>query len=203
MVNTAVFIGGGVATLVILEQMPEEATAWSRKEQKTNSMWKRYREHFKKGPVWDGDKFVFNCILHPYGGAAYYMGARSCGFNIWGSFIYSFCVSTFLWEYGVECFMEVPSVQDLVVTPVLGSIFGEGFYIAKRSILKNNYRLCGSKVLGYAVAFLLDPLNEVVGYFRGDQRRWCRDHSKLPETAMTLTPQVTSKSVGFNFTYTF
>lgn len=203
MVNTAVLVGGGVTTLVILEHLPEESTAWSRSEQKRHSMWERYRTHFKKGPVWDGDKFVFNGVLHPYGGAAYYMGARSCGFNIWGSFLYSFCVSTFFWEYGVECFMEIPSVQDLVLTPVIGSLFGEGFYLAKRAILRNNYRLLGSKFLGYLVAFLVDPLNEVVGYFRGDQKRWCRDHEPPADTSLRLTPQIGSRSVGLALSLTF
>ncbi len=203
MVNTGLLIGGGITTLVVLENLPEEATAWSRSEQKKHSMWARYRKHFKEGPVWDGDKFVFNCILHPYGGAAYYMGARSCGFNIWGSFLYSFCVSTFFWEYGVECFMEIPSVQDLIVTPVIGSIFGEAFYIAKRSILKNNYRLLGSKVLGYIAAFLLDPLNEVTGYFRGDQKKWCRDHEKPKGPVFSMTPRFDTGNIGFSLSCTF
>ena len=203
MVNTGVLVGGGITTLVILEHLPEDATAWSRAEQKHHSMWERYRKHFKEGPVWDGDKFVFNFILHPYGGAAYYMGARSCGFNVWGSFLYSFCISTFFWEYGVECFMEIPSVQDLVVTPVIGSIFGECFYLAKRAILNNNYRLLGSKALGYVVAFLLDPLNELAGYFRGDQRRWCREHQSSQEPKLSMTPQIGAGRMGFSLSYTF
>ncbi|MCM1110431.1 MAG: DUF3943 domain-containing protein [Clostridium sp.] len=202
--NTGVLVAGGAATLVILELLPEESTAWSRSEQKHNSMWERYRKHFHEGPVWDGDKFIFNGILHPYGGAAYYMSARSCGFNVWGSFLYSFCISTFFWEYGVECFMEIPSVQDLVVTPVIGSIFGEGFYLAKRAILRNNYRVLGSKFLGYFLAFLVDPVNELIGYFRGDQRHWCRDH-ELDKTSTTvnLSPQFGGGYAGLALTVTF
>lgn len=203
MVNTGVLVAGGATTLVILEMLPEESTAWSRSQQKRYSMWERYRMHFKKGPVWDNDKFVFNGILHPYGGAAYYMSARSCGFNIWGSFLYSFCISTFFWEYGVECFMEIPSVQDLIVTPVIGSIFGECFYLAKRGILARNYRLLGSKVLGYVAAFLLDPVNELVGYFRGDQRRWCRDHSAPTPTGIALTPVISPGQAGFSLQFSF
>lgn len=202
-VNSGVLVAGGAATLVILELLPEESTAWSRSQQKKYSMWERYRMHFKAGPVWDGDKFIFNWVLHPYGGAAYYMSARSCGFNVWGSFLYSFCVSTFFWEYGVECFMEVPSMQDLVITPIVGSLFGEGFYLAKRSILRNNYRLLGSKVLGYAVAFLLDPVNEVVGYFRGDQKRWCRDHTAPGPTGLSLVPDIGVGHAGFRLSLTF
>lgn len=201
--NTGILVAGGATTLVILEMLPEEATAWNRAQQKRYSLWERYRMHFKKGPVWDGDKFIFNGVLHPYGGAAYYMSARSCGFNVWGSFLYSFCISTFFWEYGVECFMEVPSVQDLIVTPVIGSIFGECFYLAKRAILARNYHLLGSKVLGYVVAFLCDPVNEVVGYFRGDQRRWCREHAVPEATNLTLTPAIGAGSYGFALRLTF
>lgn len=205
MVNSAVLVGGGATTLAILQVLPEQSTAWSRSEQKRHNMWERYAMHFRKGPVWDKDKFVFNFVLHPYGGAAYYMGARSCGFNVWGSFLYSFCVSTFFWEYGVECFMEVPSVQDLIITPVIGSLFGEAFYVAKRAILKRNYRVLGTKVIGYILAFLLDPLNEAVGYFRGDQRKWCREHPENDRRAPTLSlsPNFGSGYAGFSLTCTF
>lgn len=167
--NTAVLMAGGVTTMVILEALPEEATAWNRAENSKTPLFKRYINHIKAGPVWDGDKFIFNFVLHPYAGAAYYMSARSCGFNCWGSFLYSFCISTFFWEYGFEAFNEIPSVQDLVITPVVGSLMGEGFYLIKRHIVDNGYRLFGSPVLGYAVAWICDPVNETLGYFRGAQ----------------------------------
>ena len=107
----------------------------------------------KRYPVWDGDKFIFNFVLHPYAYAAYYMSARSCGFNYWGSFVYCFCISTFFWEYGFEAFNEIPSAQDIVVTSVVGSIMGEAFYHAKRHIMSNGYRIFGSRALGYVAAF--------------------------------------------------
>ena len=93
------------------------------------------------------------------------MGARSCGFNCWGSFVYTFCISTFFWEYGFEAFNEIPSVQDLVITPVLGSLLGEGFYLIKRKIVSDGYRLWGSKVAGYAVAWLVDPIMRLSAIF--------------------------------------
>ena len=169
-VNTSVLVGGGVSTMLILEALPEESTAWNKRESQKIPLFKRYINHIKAGPVWDHDNAIFNFILHPYGGAAYYMSARSCGFNCWGSFLYSFCISTFFWEYGFEAFNEIPSVQDLVITPVVGSLFGEGFYLIKRHIVSNGYRLWGSRALGFIVAFLVDPVNELVGYFRGYQK---------------------------------
>lgn len=176
-VNTSVLMGAGVATMVILEALPQESTAWNKRSNSKIPLFKRWVQHVKRGPVWDGDNLIFNYVLHPYAGAAYYMGARGLGFNCLGSFVYSFCISTFFWEYGFEAFNEIPSVQDLIITPVVGSILGEGFYIVKRHIVRNDYRLLGSKVLGYAIAWLVDPLNETIGYFYGDQKK--RHHPDL------------------------
>lgn len=184
-VNTSVLMGAGITTMFVLESLPEESTAWNKRSNTKTPLFKRWVQHVKRGPVWDGDNAIFNYVLHPYAGAAYYMGARSCGFNVWGSFLYSFCISTFFWEYGFEAFNEIPSVQDLIITPVVGSILGEGFYLAKREIVKRNYRLAGSKVLGYSVAFLVDPLNEMIGYFRGDQ--WKHHHYKETTNGSGLT----------------
>lgn len=206
--NTAVLVAGGTTAMVILEALPEDATAWNRNETKKVPFFKRWVNHVKAGPVWDGDKFIFNWVLHPYAGAAYYMSARSCGFNCWGSFLYSFCISTFFWEYGFESFNEIPSVQDLVVTPVVGSLIGEGFYLIKRHIVDNGYRLLGSPVLGYAVAFICDPVNEVMGYFRGFQRSSVRYRKAMAGQGASggayLRPgRHGGVEAGFSLTYTF
>lgn len=166
--NTTAFVGAGVVTLFVLECLPEGATAWDKSEIKHTSFWHRYGNHVADGPVWDKDNFVFNYILHPYGGAVYYMSARSNGFNILGSFLYASFVSNVLWEYGIEAFMEIPSIQDMFVTPVCGSLIGEGFYRVKRSIVANDYCLWGSKACGKIVAWLVDPINEFVSLFAGN-----------------------------------
>ena len=62
--------------------------------------------------------------------------------------------------------MERPSYQDLFITPIVGSLIGEGFYRLKRIIVENNYEILGSPVLGHIAAFILDPVNEVVGALR-------------------------------------
>ena len=170
-------------------------------------MWKRWVRNVKDGPHWDGDNPIFNFVLHPYAGAAYYMGARSAGFNCWGSFVYSFCISNLFWEYGFEAFNEIPSVQDIIITPVVGSLMGEGFYLIKRHIVSNGYRLWGSKPLGYAVAFLVDPLNEVVGYFRGDQRRACLKAKARSgegfQSSAWMAPSSRGIQGGISITYNF
>ncbi|MDE7025232.1 MAG: DUF3943 domain-containing protein [Paramuribaculum sp.] len=208
-VNTSVLVAGGVATMAILESLPQESTAWNKTEDAKVSMWKRWVRNVCDGPVWDGDNLIFNYVLHPYAGAAYYMSARGCGFNCWGSFLYCFAISTLFWEYGFEAFNEIPSVQDLIITPVVGSLVGEGFYILKRRIVDNGYRLFGSRVLGYVAAFFLDPVNEVIGYFRGDQKKFYnrdgRTLSSKPHLAggINIMPQKGGVNVNFSLTYNF
>ena len=184
--NTTVFTLCGVATLYILETLPEDATAWNKKELKRMGLFERWKYHADKGIVWDKDNPIFNYILHPYGGAVYYMSARSCGFNVLGSLAYSTFVSAFLWEYGIECFNEIPSVQDLFITPVAGMVVGECFYRIKRTIVANNYHLFGSWFLGHMVAWIVDPLNEFVGLISGNP---CKNRN------ITMTP-VTIPSPG-------
>lgn len=168
-INTAVLSGAFIATLFTLELLPEDATAWNRAAINSVPMFTRwYRNIFVKNPEWDHDKFIFNYVLHPYAGAAYFMSARSCGFSFWGSMLYSAAISTVGWEFGIEAFMERPSYQDLFITPVVGSLIGEGFYRGKRAIVERGYTLLGSPVLGHIACFLLDPVNEVIDLFRGN-----------------------------------
>lgn len=169
--NTGVLFGAGVLTLGVLQLLPDDATAWNKKEIRQVPFFRRWVNNVKKGPVWDKDNFVFNYILHPYGGAAYYMSARSQGFNVLYSFLYSAAVSTFFWEYGIEAFMEIPSIQDLILTPVAGVIIGECFYLLKRRIVANGYELFGSRLAGNVAAYLIDPVNEVIGIFAGNPDR--------------------------------
>lgn len=184
-VNTAVLSGAFVGTLLVLECLPAEATDWNKKEFTTVPMFRRWYNHvIKGGPVWDHDLPIINFFLHPYSGAAYFMSARSCGFNFWGSLLYSALISTVEWEFGIEAFMERPSYNDLILTPVIGSIIGEGFYMAKHHIVNNGYRLLGSPVVGNIVAFLIDPVNEVVGLFAGNPaRRWAKQRGAVINSA--------------------
>lgn len=177
-VNTAVLTGCFVSTLMVLECLPDDATSWNRDELQSVPLFKRWKQHvITWGPKWDHDNPVFNFVLHPYAGAAYFMGARSCGFNFWQSMLYSFCISSIGWEFGIEAFMEQPSWQDLFITPVVGSFMGEAFYMLKHHIVNHGYRLWGSPVLGNVVAFIIDPVNEVVGLFAGNPaRHWARRH---------------------------
>jgi len=195
-INTAVLSGAGIAALGVLSLLPQDATSWNKKEITDVPPFKRWWRNIRKGPVVDKDNFIFNYILHPYGGAVYYMGARSQGFNLFYSFLYSAAVSTFFWEYGIEAFMEVPSIQDLIVTPVAGTILGEGFYLLKRYIVNNDYKLFGSGFLGNVAVFLVDPLNEIVGLFGGDPNRKKKNN---PCKNVNCTPWMKSTKDGKTF----
>ncbi len=196
-INTAVLSGAFVGTLFVLECLPEDATSWNRASIQQTPMFKRwFRNIFKRGPEWDHDKFIFNYVLHPYAGAAYFMSARSCGFSFWGSLLYSACISTIGWEFGIEAFMERPSYQDIVVTPVIGSIFGELMYRGKRAIVDRNYELLGSWFLGHAACFLLDPVNEVIDLFRGSPTRDLVRKRKI-ESSLSISPRSFALSITF------
>lgn len=192
--HTGVLFAGGVATLGVLQLLPENATAWNKERITSIPFWKRWSYHVRKGPVWDGDNFIFNYILHPYAGAVYYMGARSIGFNQLGSFLYCTAISTIFWEYGIEAFMEKPSIQDLILTPLSGLLLGEVFYKLKRKIVSDGYRLWGSCVWGNIVAFIIDPVNEVIGLFAGNPCRRMQGKGTMPD--ISFMPWITPAGGG-------
>lgn len=200
--NTAVFGGAMVGTLAVLECLPEDATSWNRAEIREVPMFKRwYQNVFKKGPQWDTDSWIFNYIMHPYAGAVYFMSARSAGFNFGQSMLYSAVISTVFWEFGIEAFMERPSIQDIFITPGVGSLIGEGFYRLKRHLVANDYHLAGSKFLGNVVACLIDPVNELMGVFTGNPARVeaARRHGRTS----SIMPSLVQGAPGFTFSCTF
>lgn len=196
-INTGVLAGAYVGTLLVLQTLPEDATSWNRAAITQVPLFKRWwRNNFKYGPEWDHDNPVFNYILHPYAGAAYFMSARSCGFNFAQSLLYSACISTIGWEFGIEAFMERPSYQDLFITPLVGSVIGEYFYRVKRHIVDNGYRLAGSPVLGNIVVFLCDPVNEVIGLFAGNPARRIGRQNRSHGPVVSSSPWIRSDGMG-------
>ena len=99
------------------------------------------------------------------------MSARTQGCSAINSFLYGFAVSTIFWEYGIEAFNEIPSYQDMFITPIVGAIMGEAFYKLKRRILQDDTCLFGSRLLGNITLFLIDPVNEVLGLIYGNDAR--------------------------------
>ena len=163
--NSSMFVGTTVIAFGVLWVMPESVTHWDKEQMKEKGILWKWKENVKAGPVWDEDNWVLNWVTHPYCGGVYYMTARSSGFTVIESFGYSTIMSTFFWEYGIEAFAEIPSIQDLIITPVVGSVVGEGFFYAKKSILRHDKKVLQSKFLGMSSLFLIDPFNTILDGF--------------------------------------
>lgn len=147
-----------IGTIGVLYMMPTSVTNWEAEDVSLSEKWKK---HVKEGPVWDKDDFAINYIGHPVSGAWYYMVAREDGFDPWRSFAYSFIMSSFFWEYGYEAFAEIPSIQDLIFTPTLGAIMGEGFWYLQSMLDRNKGLIWGSKSLGNVAYFFLNPIKRI------------------------------------------
>lgn len=150
---------GMAGTMGVLWAMPGTTTGWDKEAIKNNpeGIFAEYKDNLKRGPVWDKDDKFFNYIAHPAAGAAYYTLSRHNGKSPLESFGYSVAMSTFFWEYGFEAFAEIPSIQDLIITPVFGAILGEIAYQYENRIRNNGGKLLGSKALGSAAMIVLNP----------------------------------------------
>lgn len=159
-IGTGIILGGTLVGAGVLYLMPESVTNWNRDE--IVNLGQNWRRKTAQGPVVDADDWFLNWITHPYWGAVYYMQPRVAGFSWAESALYSVLASAFFWEYGIEAFAEVPSWQDLVITPAIGSMFGELFYRATLHIHANQDRLLGSRILGKSILLLMDPVGFLI-----------------------------------------
>lgn len=173
--NTCIYFGSSIIAFGVLALFPEDFSSWQKDEIRIPNLFGKWSDNVKTGPVKDNDNFFFNGIAHPYCGAVYYMTARSSGFKSYESFLYSVAMSTIFWEYGVEAFAEVPSQQDLWMTPLMGSIMGEVFFNVKKIIMRHDKRILGSRFLATATLLFLDPFNTVLDGVGYKQNK--KDHS--------------------------
>ena len=131
-------IGGieaiGMITLML---MPKEVTKWEPGWIKSAE--KNLARAFSTLPVWDKDDWVLNYIGHPIAGSYYYNAVRSQNATRFQSFLFA-TVQSCIWEYIIEGTAERPSIQDLFVTPVVGSLLGEPIHLATMSMRKNGFR---------------------------------------------------------------
>lgn len=194
-----VMAGASVLGAGILYLLPESFTNWDKDD--ASDIFSKWKNNVTEGPVMDEDDFFLNYVTHPYWGAVYYMSARSAGANVFYSFLYSAILSTFFWEYGVEAFAEVPSKQDLIITPVVGSMFGELFYLSKRRIINNDYQLLGSRTLGKITIFIMDPITEVTKFFLREDKD---DLEENKDIALYSFPTIDSHGAfGYNISFSY
>jgi len=118
--DTLLLFGYQLVGIGVLYVMPEDTTGWDKEQKKsTIGNWWDNVTH----PEWDKDTWYVNYVGHSYFGAAYYTRARERGFTRIDSFVYSALASA-MYEFGVEAVFEPPSYQDLLVTPIGGTLLG-------------------------------------------------------------------------------
>jgi hypothetical protein len=105
---------------------------------------------------WDGDSWLINTVGHGLFGAEVYARSRQCGQGPGASLLATTLVST-TWEYGVEAFHKQPSAQDLVWTPLVGALLGEGRFQLHRHVRDGGFARGPARTL---LLFLVDPLGE-------------------------------------------
>ena len=186
------------ATATVLYLLPTSSTGWDKGDDTT--LFEKWKNNVKSGPVWDQDSAMYNYVGHMYAGGAYYILARNANYSPLESFWYTFVISTFFWEYGIESFAETPSMQDIVITPVFGSILGEGFYALQNYILENNGMLFNSKFWGSATMIFIDPMGHLSSYIYDDYER--TNHMGIVLDSVKYEGR-DELLVGINFTFPF
>jgi hypothetical protein len=121
--NVLLFLSGSAATIGVLWALPDNTSKWSKRDHG----WHHFLEAYQSPPTWDTDPWGWNYVAHPVFGAITYLMERDFDESPMRSFLFSAWAST-TWEFVIEAAMEHPSTQDLIVTPVAGSLLGEGIY---------------------------------------------------------------------------
>ena len=151
--DTLYFLGYQALVVGVLYALPDEQTRFD----KNSAGFSKWRENVTN-PVWDDDEPYLNYVLHPYWGATYYIRGRERGLSRSQSLGYSALLST-LYEFGAEAFFEPVSYQDLIVTPLAGSLLGEFVFSPLRDFIRS--RPGGPDSLGQVVLVLTDPMGAV------------------------------------------
>lgn len=162
--QTYTILGLSVATVGLMTLLPESITKWDEEDRDISGLGSKWKDNVTSGPTWDRDEHFLNYVMHPYFGGVYYTAARHSGFNEFESFVYSATMSTFFWEYGVEAFAEVPSWQDIFITPFFGAVVGELMFTAEQDIVANGGEVWGSEGLGDFTLFFLNPVGHIHGW---------------------------------------
>lgn len=130
-------VGYNLLAASLLVTMPENASKWNKQD--VRAVLPQYKKTFTGLPTIDKDIWYINYVGHPYQGSCYYNALRSQGATWWQSGLFSLGHSL-LWEYVVEGGMEQPSVQDIIVTPVGGSLLGELFHFSTIRMSRNGFK---------------------------------------------------------------
>ena len=158
------FIGGTeLICMGVLMAMPKEVTKWQ--PGFLNDAMKNIKRAFTTMPENDEDGWGFNYVGHPIAGSLYYNSIRSQDATIFQSFVFSFAQSAF-WEYVIEGAAEQPSLQDLLITPIFGTLLGEASHVATIKMRRNGFNW-----LEKITVIVLNPFYAVNNGFRTTNKK--------------------------------
>lgn len=164
MARAELFIGGTeLLCMGILMAMPKEVTKWQ--PGYLNNAMKNIKRAFTTTPVNDQDNWGFNYVGHPIAGSLYYNSIRSQDATIFQSFAFSFAQSAF-WEYVIEGTAEQPSLQDLIITPIFGTLLGEASHVATIKMRRNGFNW-----LEKITVIIINPFYAVNNGFRTTNKK--------------------------------
>jgi len=129
-------LGYNMLVTTLLFVLPRQVSNWQHIS--TADVRKQYRKTFTSPPAVDGDVWYINYVGHPYQGACYYNALRSQGAKFWQAGLFSLGHSL-IWEYVAEGGLEQPSIQDLIVTPIGGSLLGELIHFGTVRMSRNGF----------------------------------------------------------------
>lgn len=155
--DTYYFLGLQFAVIGVLYVLPDSISGWDEESREEYSL-SRWWDNVTNPVVRDGDQWWINYILHPYWGGTYYIRGRERGLDETQSFLFSTLLST-LYEFGAEALFEPVSVEDLFITPIVGSLVGEYLFTP----LRNHVRAKPGELVwtDKALLALTDPLGVV------------------------------------------
>ncbi len=114
--------------------------------------WHDAKRKVEDGWYWDPNNFNTNTVYHLYAGMTYYQIARSNYYTIPESLAWTFAGS-FFWEFVGE-WREQVSLNDMIFTPMLGSITGEALIQTTKYIEKK----MDPGILREIITLAIDPL---------------------------------------------
>ena len=153
--DTIYFVSYQLVSLGLLYMAPESVSNWT-PEDKDSVGFDKWWDNVSN-PQWDSDTWWLNYALHPYWGASYFVRARMRGYDSHQSFWYSVALSS-IYEFGVEAMFEEPSIQDIFITPALGSVLGSAFMNIREDIYAKQFTEEGIGGWDRFVLGVTDPL---------------------------------------------
>ena len=127
----------------------------------------RYKTTFSELPIIDEDHWSWNYEVHPYMGSISYLTYRNRKASLWESAAGS-ALNSVIYEYIIAGGTQPPSLNDMLITPIAGSLLGEGLYQLKKLLLKDRYLSVFDKIL----ITIIDPVE--VFYFGFNYQKFLR-----------------------------